>query len=119
MPIHIAVYGTLRSGEGNHRLVEDARSKTPCVIPGRLMNTGYGYPAIVLDPAAETVGEVIEITREMFARVDRLEGYPHLYTRERVRVRLASGGEKTAWVYVMNQLPDHATPIPSGDWKRR
>ncbi len=119
MSIFIAVYGTLRAGEGNHCLVADARSNTPCTIPGRLMDTGYGFPALVPDAAAVTVGELLEITREEFARVDRLEGYPHLYTRRRLKVRLESGREKTAWVYVMKRLPKRAVPIPSGDWKRR
>jgi len=50
------------------------------------------------------------------ASMDRLEGCPHLYRRERIRAHLVGGGCVLAWVYIMNRLPDGAPVIESGDW---
>lgn len=63
--------------------------------------------------------ELIEIPLSDWAEVDRLEGYPRLYDRELLDFVLENGASAQAWIYIMNQLPEQAKAIPSGDWKIR
>lgn len=115
----IAVYGTLRTGEANQHYVKDAASVRNCTIKGTLYNTGWGFPALVLNGSTAVAGELVEITLEAWRKVDRLEGYPGFYDRLLTTVKLEDGSTAEAWVYVMNKLPPKATVIGGGDWKKR
>ena len=115
--VKLIVYGTLMSGESNHRFCRNAVSITPCTVTGTLYDTGYGFPAFVPEGDSVVKAELIEIPIEDWAAVDRLEGYPRLYDRQLMQAMLADGGEATGWVYIMNSLPPMATVIESGDWK--
>ena len=110
----VFVYGTLLSNECNcHRA---PRQKAWTL--GTLHDTGYGFPAIVLRGRTRIVGEVLTVDDEAFRSMDRLEGYPSFYRRERRQVNLVGGGRVLAWVYVMNRLPEGAKVIESGDWRK-
>lgn len=63
------------------------------------------------------MAELLEVDEATMERLDRLEGYPNLYDRRKVTVSLPDGQADTAWVYVMNRLPDRARVIPGGDWR--
>ena len=114
----VFVYGTLLSGERNARWAGSARRRSAWTT-GRLFDTGFGFPAFVRDGSDRVVGEVLDADDAQMRSMDRLEGCPRLYRRERIEVALADGSRATAWVYIMNKLPDAATPIPGGDWRRR
>lgn len=118
-PIRVAVYGTLLTGEGNYGVGADALDRAPCRLRGTLYDPRYGFPAFVPKGrgAFAVAGEVLTVTPETFARLDRLEGYPNLYGRERVPVLLEDGLRAEAWVYVMRRLPADATVIECGDWR--
>lgn len=114
----VAVYGTLMAGERNERWAADALERKPCVLRGTLYDTGYGFPAFVPDEAGgEVQAELLTVTDATLSRMDRLEGHPSLYRRERVTAALSGGGVAEAWVYVMNRLPQGAKVIGSGDWR--
>ena len=115
--VKLIVYGTLMSGERNHRFCRNAVSINPCTIIGTLYDTGYGFPAFVPEGDGVVKAELIEIPIEDWAAVDGLEGYPRLYDRQLMQATLADGGEATGWVYIMNTLPPMATIIESGSWK--
>ena len=115
--VKLIVYGTLMSGERNHRFCRNAVNITPCTITGTLYDTSYGFPAFVPDGENMVAAELIEIPFEDWEAVDRLEGYPRLYDRQLMQATLADGGEATGWVYIMNTLPPMAKIIESGDWK--
>ena len=118
-PIRVAVYGTLLTGGGNYHVGADAVDRKPCRMSGTLYDpTGGWYPAFVPDgsEAFNVVGEVLTVTPATFARLDRLEGYPNLYARERIPVLLEDGTRAEAWVYVMRRLPERAKVIEGGDW---
>ena len=57
------------------------------------------------------------MSEETFARLDRLEGFPNLYGRERIPVLLEDGTRVEAWVYVMRRLPERSVVIEGGDWR--
>lgn len=114
----VAVYGTLMAGERNERWAADALDRKPCTLRGTLYDTGRGYPAFVPDDAGgEVRAELLTVTQATLSRMDRLEGHPSLYRRERVTAALSGGGVAEAWVYVMNRMPRGAKVIGSGDWR--
>ena len=115
--VKLIVYGTLMSGERNHRFCRNAVSITPCTVTGTLYDTGYGFPAFVPEGDGVVKAELIEIPIEDWAAVNRLEGYPRLYDRQLMQATLADDGETTGWVYIMNALPPMAKIIESGSWK--
>lgn len=117
----IIVYGTLLLGEANTMLTEAcARKVEPVVFDGALYDTGLGYPAAVAGEGAGTVeAEAVEIDARDLRRFDAYEGYPRLYGRRRIRARRPDGTEVEGWMYEMRRIPDGATPIPSGSWRRR
>ena len=115
--VKLIVYGTLMSGERNHRFCRNAVSITPCTVTGTLYDTGYGFPAFMPEGDGVVKAELIEIPLADWADVDRLEGYPRLYDRQLSQATLADGGEATGWVYIMTELPEQAKVIESGDWK--
>ena len=115
--VKLIVYGTLLSGERNHRFCRNAVSITPCTVTGTLYDTGYGFPAFQAEGNTSVKAELIELTIADWAAVDRLEGYPHLYDRQLISCTLADGTTDTGWVYIMNTLPPMAKIIESGDWK--
>ena len=51
--------------------------------------------------------------------MDRLKGSPRLYDRQLIPATLEDGSTVEAWVYVMNNIPEQAKVIDSGDWKRQ
>jgi len=117
--VKLITYGTLMTGERNHRLCRNAISITPCTIKGTLYDTGWGFPAF--EQTSDTVvhAEMIEIPFEDWPNVDVLEGYPRLYDRKLIQATFADGSVDTGWVYIMNKLPASAKAIQSGDWKKR
>lgn len=100
----IFVYGTLKSGYGNNRLIEHANKLGEHTVEaGRYCLVDLGpFPAVMpvdeisgLAPTKVT-GEVWEVDDQTFERVDGLEGYPHFYNREKIQTPF---GE--AWMYFM------------------
>ena len=115
--VKLIVYGTLMSGERNHRFCRNAVSITPCTVTGTLYDTGYGFPVFMPKENTTVKAELIEIPLADWADIDRLEGYPRLYDRQLLQATLADGSEATGWIYIMNTLPEGARVIESGSWK--
>ena len=115
--VKLIVYGTLMSGERNHRFCRNAVSITPCTVTGALYDTGYGFPAFMPEGNTTVKAELIEIPLADWADIDRLEGYPRLYDRRLLQAILADGTTDTGWIYIMNTLPPMAKVIESGSWK--
>lgn len=126
----VFVYGTLREGQGNnYRITSDPGCKKigtgETVRDDRFKMYGasacFPYVTVESDDGTGTiVGDVYEVTLGAFASCDRLEGYPHHYTREIVEVCIGEGRIVKAWMYVVHDTEllrtvrmDH---VPSGDW---
>ena len=117
--VQIIAYGTLMTGERNHRFCQNALSIQPCTITGTIYDTGWGFPAFRPEGDATVRAELIEIPIADWPAMDHLEGYPRLYDRMLVPATLEDGSTVKAWVYVMNIIPSQAKVIPSGSWKDR
>lgn len=117
--VKIAVYGSLKRGFGNHRLIAAALiSCKPCRITGRLYDTGCGYPAFIVDPDGYTVqAELMTLNARILAAVDRLEGHPNFYKRTLLECVTDAGQIEKAFVYVMPKTAVfYMKEITSGIW---
>lgn len=99
----IAVYGTLKAGHGNHRLLEDAEfvgaGKTQDKYP--LQKVG-NLPYVFNKPhTGENVTvEIYDLTTAtQRAVIDNLEGHPWHYKRKQISIDMANGTEQKAWLY--------------------
>ena len=77
-----------------------------------LVDLGY-YPALRAGGVTRVVGEVYEVSPELFEELDRFESVPHLY--QRVGIQLEDGGN--AYVYVQRADARRGPAIRSGEWR--
>ena len=59
--VQIITYGTLMTGERNHRFCQIALSIQPCTITGTIYDTGWGFPAFRPEGSNTVHAELIEI----------------------------------------------------------
>lgn len=111
------VYGTLKRGYGNNRLLATAEFVAEDWAPGKLYG---GYVPVVAplnaeEPVAHWVnGEVFLVDIETLRRCDQLEGHPHGYLRTLVTLR---SGTK-AFIYYWPHSVDKRDLVESGVWQR-
>lgn len=109
----VAVYGSLRAGLHNHRVLGDAPYVTMGSVKGFTMHSLGAYPALVRGDG-EAVVELYDVA--CMKALDTLEGFPTYYTRKQVKVDTPDGAVM-AWVYYMKRkLTDHV--VEGGDWKK-
>lgn len=116
--IRVFVYGTLKKGFGNHRVLEGAKDLGRATIKGNytLVDLGW-YPAVVNAPKAEEReigGEVYEIDHDTLATCDMIEGHPSYYTRQKVMTSLGV----TAWVYMLPESYAGRANVGSLFWEQ-
>lgn len=101
------VYGTLRRGFGNHRIMREVGGK----FLGEAISV-VAFPLVIADlpylldypgEGFRVVGEVYGIADSAgWERLDQLEGHPDFYRRRRERFKwTAGGGQVEAWVYFL------------------
>ena len=126
----VFVYGTLRRGQGNYRLLSGrTAAEHPAVLPGHALHDA-GLPYVVPgSPTDQVVGELMVVDpgryAEVLASLDRLEGFrpgcPSHYVRVAATARYRHGAEERAveaWVYLAGDRfrASAATLVSSGDW---
>lgn len=79
----IAVYGSLRKGMGNHRLIQDAVFVNTHRIQLPFKMISYGaFPALIPSNTKHPVViETYDLNPTEYANVELLEGYPHFYDK--------------------------------------
>lgn len=110
----VFVYGSLRRGMHNHRVMGESEFLAEATLTGFSMFQVSSFPAIV-EGNGSVKGELYLVDDATLARLDRLEGHPRMYRREMVTVQ---SGDVLAqvWAYVWQQSVDRLTPVSSGDW---
>ena len=108
----VIVYGTLKQGHGNHRLLEGQEFLGRIKLDDKFVMYNLGpFPAVVhLDEVPEEIaddvttvfGEVYSVDTECLAAMDVLEGNGRYYTRKKVPTKEF----KNAWIYL---FPKEAT----------
>lgn len=118
MSILVAVYGSLRKTQGNHRLLDGegvSFIKTATIEGYDLFPyAGISFPCIAKGEN-KVVVEIYSVDPTTFKRLDGLEGYPSFYNREQVQVE---GLDDQPWIYYHEQPPSRMKPIKHGDWLR-
>lgn len=119
----VFVYGTLKKGKSNHRLIEEFNCLGEATTKGTLYDLGP-FPALVLEPTNDTIyGELYDVnTKYGIERLDYLEGYDpssHSNFYDRVEVDcVLKDTNKTikAYVYVHKNARSNYQYLPSGRW---
>lgn len=105
------VYGTLRSGECNHHLLETSQLLgSHETLPEYTLYDLGAYPAVIEGHSA-IQGEVYLIDDATLAEVDKLENVPVEYRREQIDTPFG-----TAWIYLYQDVSQLSEMISSGDW---
>ena len=107
IPAVLFVYGTLKRGARNHRLLADQVFLGAATTAARYRVVDLGpYPGLVRDAAGGVAvhGELYAVSGCCLAELDDFEGVPELFTRELVEVDGRSG----VWAYFWNG------PVPDG-----
>lgn len=107
--VKVAVYGTLKAGYNNHRVLGNE---------AKLLGTGYtnklydmkdsGFPVLLPnEKGKEVLVEVYEVPEEQLKALDRLEGVPRMYTREKTDVTfmLEQDSEELKDVFIYEGTP--------------
>lgn len=113
--ILVGVYGSLREGLGNHRLLQEAEFVGVDNLPSAygMVSLG-GFPGVFKGGATAIVLELYLVDANELIRLDQLEGNGSFYTREEV-VTLSGA---SPWVYLLpKERYKDQEPVPSGDWK--
>jgi len=102
--IFVFVYGTLKEGYGNSRIIEDLKCSTMLGwVKGSLFDLGP-YPAYKMFGDNTIYGEIHELSnpKEALKRLDRLEGYSearpekhNLYNRRKIMVNIMDDPENS------------------------
>lgn len=117
----IAVYGSLLSGFGNHRLLSNGDAQLlgtdRITIPYGMISYG-GFPALVPSQVPQDISiEVYECNNETYQRVEWLEGYPSFYQKAVVSTKF---GEVEIYVIeketMFENQPD-SIKVDDGDWR--
>ena len=118
--ILIGVYGTLRSGNGNHRLIENADYKgTYTTEPIYNLYSLGGFPGLKENGKTAVVMEVYAVNTEEARRVDGLEGYtPGEQATFYDKIQIETPWGQTG-VYTYVRQPNESSLIESGDWMNR
>lgn len=105
----VAVYGTLKKGYGNNRLLDGTKFLGKGVTLDNLRMIDGGFPYAFSRPHIAGNPLVVEVydglTAEHERNLDALEGYPSHYTREIVEIELENGEVVLAWLYVAAHAP--------------
>ncbi len=122
MPTNIvAVYGTLREGLTNHKLIAGCKRIGLGWLTGfRMYNLGE-YPGVI--PTHDESGRIrvewYDVPDDVLVELDRLEEFDpdavqtSLYLRKRVFSPYGQG-----WIYIYNQPLSSAPYMEAGDWER-
>jgi gamma-glutamylcyclotransferase (GGCT)/AIG2-like uncharacterized protein YtfP len=122
---HILVYGSLRKGFHNHRLMEriGAEFQSELHVPGFDMYSLGAFPGVKENPAngQGVEAELYSFPDEGLRQLDGLEGYYEdapersMYLRKEVEVDKGV----FAIIYVYNGRIDTSwvDPVPTGNWK--
>lgn len=109
----VFVYGTLKDGYCNHRLLKDC-SYVPAIAMKVDLYAGHDYPFAKKGDGI-VFGELYEVDDNIIKKIDMLEGHPNYYRRELIDVFDDKYNLKQAWIYLYPDA-DKYPLIPTGEF---
>ena len=133
--ILVFVYGTLKKGYSNHRLLTTSKfiSKATTVNKYLFQDNG-SFPYVIDNSLSQSqireelkhnvMGELYEVTEEVLSSLDSLEGYIKnsdysLYDRQVVTVVTEDNKKIKCNMYVSQRFYPSLKILDSGEWKGR
>lgn len=123
--IYIFVYGTLKAGYQNHHFLTDAEFVSDAITCDKYQmypSITQQFPFLIKSEKYQQIkGEVFKTnSKKLLDDLDYLEGYPNLYLREFINVKLENNSIVKALVYFKNEdthlnTVDYSKPI--NEWK--
>lgn len=112
----VFVYGTLKSGYGNHGWLKGASLVSRAKLFGYSLKHGHAFPAMYKDGTApeerSVFGEIYQIDADILGDLDRLEGVPNHYQR----ILVNCGKEGKLWTYVQHKPLFQFSRVVDGNW---
>ena len=108
----VAVYGTLREGEGNWQwALQDRATKLGDCLSNKefTMHSLGGFPGVVFGGNTAIKLEVFKVEDHVMQDLDHLEGYPDFYNRVEIDTPYGK-----AWMYFLESCS--GPEVESGDW---
>lgn len=109
----VAVYGTLKVGNGNfYSLLGADNYTTSGVTVNKYPMLSNGIPYVSSKPSVDgnhISVDIMKVSDEELADLDRLEGHPDWYKRETTEIELSDGSIISAWLY-FNDTVDFSEP---------
>lgn len=113
----VFVYGTLRKGHGNHRLIRGDKFVGTGSTVNKYAMYSMGIPFVnEYEQVSNITGEVYEVSKNTLNQLDMLEGHPSWYRRKKTKIKI---GPKTlyAWLYFNNEKTNYL--IEGGDYNEK
>ena len=113
------VYGTLKRGFGNNRLINHAKFIGTAISVDKYYVDGWGFPCASLNKNGKPLqGEIYELTERDFISTDMLESNGFLYQREIKKFNL-NGEDLESWIYIIIDPVTHPYKTDSDviNWK--
>ena len=96
----IFVYGTLKKGFSNHYLLEGSEWVGAAKTLEKYSLYASGIPFVFKGEAVSHIyGELYRVDELTLKIIDRLEGHPEWYWREKDQFETKEGRTVTAWLY--------------------
>jgi gamma-glutamylcyclotransferase (GGCT)/AIG2-like uncharacterized protein YtfP len=124
----VFVYGTLKRGHGNNRLLSSSTFLTAAesAVQGQLKDLG-GFPCWDMlsplsdAPTAPVRGELWHVDFEDFRKLDMLEGHPSFFYRVQMDFSPSEAWSelRRAWVYTLQHQTETLCPIVEGAYQWR
>lgn len=99
----VFVYGTLKKGYGNHRLLEKSKFLGTAYTHSEFSLYNGGFPYATDGGKNEIKGELYEVDDNTLQNLDWLEGYPSHYNRIETQVADEYDGLDKAWIYIATE----------------
>lgn len=115
-PFLCAVYGTLKRGFNNNRVLADSEFIGECYSENKftMYSINDWFPGVIEDGEASIKLEVFKVVdSEIANNLDRLEGYPDMYCKTTINTVFGK-----ATMYVYNNNVTGRKVIKSGNWRK-
>lgn len=106
---YVFVYGTLRKGYWNHRLLEHIDTFDAALTVEEYKMYASGIPYVIDERDTRIVGELYKVDEETLMYLDGLEGHPNAYERKVIEVETLGGDIVNAWLYFYPKLGKYRT----------